>query len=77
MKVIALLPMKGNSERVPNKNLRLFNGKPLYHKIMHTLLSSVYIEKVVVNTDSHFIKKDIEHNFKNNIVIGCTTNFSF
>ena len=23
-KVVALLPMKGNSERVPNKNLKIF-----------------------------------------------------
>ena len=28
-KIIALLPMKGTSERVPNKNMRDFNGMPL------------------------------------------------
>ena len=67
--VIALLPMKGNSERVKNKNLKDFNGKPLYHRVLKTLLSSKYINKVVINTDSDFIKLDIEKNFNNKTVI--------
>ena len=33
MKVVALLPMKGNSVRVPNKNLKNFNKNPLYFLI--------------------------------------------
>lgn len=59
MKVIALLPMKGNSERVPNKNLKDFNGSPLYHKVLHTLLGSRFVDQVVINTDSDRIKKDV------------------
>jgi CMP-N-acetylneuraminic acid synthetase len=43
-KVVALLPMKGTSERVPNKNLKIFNGKPLYHIVMNTLLKSKFID---------------------------------
>lgn len=35
--------MKGNSERVPNKNMKDFAGAPLYHIIMKTLLASKYI----------------------------------
>lgn len=61
MKIIALLPMKGNSERVPNKNLKNFNGKPLYHWIMETLLKSRYIDEVIINTDSEKIKQDSAH----------------
>jgi CMP-N-acetylneuraminic acid synthetase len=67
--IIALLPMKGNSERVPNKNLKLFAGKPLYHRIMETLLSSSYIDKVVVNTDSDQIKRNIRDNFGDNVIV--------
>jgi len=55
MKVTLLLPMKGNSERVPNKNLKLFNGKPLFHAIMDELITSKYIKKVIINTDSDLI----------------------
>ena len=32
--IVALVPMKGHSERVPNKNLRSFCGKPLCHWII-------------------------------------------
>ena len=47
--------MKGNSERVPNKNLKLFNGKPLFHVITDKLSKSKYINNVIINTDSDFI----------------------
>ena len=47
--------MKGNSERVPNKNLKLFNGKPLFHAVIDELIKSKYINKVVINTDSDLI----------------------
>lgn len=52
MKVVALLPMKGNSQRVPNKNLKIFDGKPLFHVILEKLINSKYISKVIINTDS-------------------------
>lgn len=58
MKITLLVPMKGNSERVPNKNLRLFDGKPLYHAIISELLKSKYINQIVINTDSDKIKED-------------------
>ena len=38
LKIAALMPIKKNSERVPNKSMKLFNGKPLYHAIINTLL---------------------------------------
>ena len=62
--VIALLPMKGHSERVPNKNLRAFAGKPLYHHIMETLLACPLIERVVVDTDSEPIADDVQEHFR-------------
>lgn len=69
MKLKALLPMKGNSERVPNKNMRDFNGKPLYHAIMNSLIGSKYIDKVVINTDSEIIAKDAKENFGDRVII--------
>lgn len=69
MKIISLLPMKDNSERVPNKNLKDFAGKPLYHRTMNVLLASKYIDEVVVNTDSERIKEDILKNFPNSVII--------
>lgn len=61
-KVTALVPMKGHSERVPNKNMRDFGGSPLYHVIMATLDKSKYIDRVIINTDSEVIAADaIKH----------------
>jgi len=68
-KIVALLPMKGTSERVPNKNLKTFNGKPLYHYVMETLLKSKLIDLVVVNTDSALLKSDILLNFKERVQV--------
>jgi N-acylneuraminate cytidylyltransferase len=55
MKVTAILPMKGNSERVRGKNLKDFNGKPLFFHILETLVSSEYVSSVIINTDSNEI----------------------
>jgi CMP-N-acetylneuraminic acid synthetase len=68
-KIIALLPMKGNSERVPNKNLKNFCGNPLYHYVLNSLLKSKHINQVIINTDSEAIKRDVINNFKDNVII--------
>jgi len=67
--IIALLPMKGHSERVPNKNIKLFHGRPLFHAITASLLKSRYIEKVVINTDDKFIKSNAKENFGEKVII--------
>ena len=54
-RIVALLPMKANSERVIGKNFRLFNGKPLFSWILDTLLSVEHIDTVVINTDARHI----------------------
>jgi len=69
MKVVALLPMKGNSERVPNKNLKDFSGRPLYHRILNTLLDSKYIDEIVINTDGDRIKEDLSQNYQGKVFI--------
>ena len=69
MKLIALLPMKGNSERVPNKNMRDFDCAPLYHAVMKSLLASKYITKVAINTDSQIIAKDAKATFGDAVII--------
>ena len=69
MKLTALLPMKRTSERVPNKNMRNFDGVPLYHAITKSLLASKYIDKIAINTDSEVIAKDARENFGDSIMI--------
>lgn len=57
-KVVALLPMKANSDRVTGKNFRLLAGKPLYQWILHALLAVDEIEEIVINTDARAILCD-------------------
>jgi N-acylneuraminate cytidylyltransferase len=68
-KVVVLLPMKGNSQRVPNKNMKDFAGNPLYHAVVDEILKSKYISKIVINTDSEMIKNDIQKNYPDVFVI--------
>ena len=49
------IPIKHISQRVPNKNFRIFNGEPLYK---HTLLKFLDCN-VFVDTDSEEIKNNI------------------
>jgi len=60
----ALVPMKGHSERVPNKNIRLLAGKPVFHWIMESLSKSKYIEEIIINTDSKEIARSATDHFK-------------
>lgn len=62
-KIIALVPMKGHSERVPNKNIRPIAGKPCFHWIMETLSKSRYIKEIVINTDSEEIIRSAKEKF--------------
>jgi CMP-N-acetylneuraminic acid synthetase len=54
-RIVALLPMKANSERVRGKNFREFNGKPLFRWILDTLLSVEEIDQIIINTDARGI----------------------
>ncbi len=69
LKITALLPMKVHSERVPDKNIKNFCERPLYHAVLSTLLQSKYIDKVVINTDSDIIKEDALKNFERVVII--------
>lgn len=62
-KVTAIVPMKGHSARVPNKNIRPMCGRPLFHWILRALLDVREIERVVVETDSDHIAEDAIANF--------------
>lgn len=57
-RIVGLVPMRHLSERVPGKNYRDFNGKPLYHWIIETLLSCDWIDEVLIDTDSPTIIGD-------------------
>ena len=55
--------MKAHSERVPGKNMRLLNGRPLFHWIMDALNTSGVIDEIIINTDSVEIAKNAKDHF--------------
>ena len=67
--IVALVPMRHNSERVNSKNYRLFAGKPLYHRIINSLSACPEISQIVVDTDSPVIIEGLSRYFPDVIVI--------
>lgn len=62
-KIIALVPMRHHSVRVPGKNYRALAGKPLYQHIILTLLAVPEITQVVVDTDSPVVIEGLQRDF--------------
>ena len=61
--ITALVPMRHHSQRVPGKNYRDLDGKPLYQYIIETLLAVPEITHVLVDTDSTPIIDGLAKNF--------------
>lgn|SRR5574341_132210 len=61
--LVALVPMRHHSQRVPAKNYRMLAGKPLFHHIINTLLTVPLINQVVVDTDSQPIMDGLRKHF--------------
>lgn len=52
---IALLPARGGSKRIPGKNLKLLNGKPLLSYALEAVKSSSIFDEIVISSDSRDI----------------------
>ncbi|QIH39528.1 acylneuraminate cytidylyltransferase family protein [Flavobacterium sp. Sr18] len=58
MKNIAIIPARGGSKRIPEKNIQLFGGLPLLvHSIQYAVVNSAIIDAVYVSTDDPAIKE--------------------
>lgn len=62
-KIVALVPMRHHSVRVPGKNYRPFVDKPLFYHIINTLLKVQELETILVDTDSPEILESIAADF--------------
>lgn len=54
-KIIALIPARGGSRGIPDKNIEPFCGKPLIAWTIEEALKSKMVDKVIVSTDSQKI----------------------
>lgn len=65
MKTIAVVPMKLNNERLPNKNTKSFDsGKPLCYYILETLLKVIGIDDIYVYCSNPRIQDFIPEGIK-------------
>jgi CMP-N-acetylneuraminic acid synthetase len=62
-RVVAIVPMRHDSERVRGKNYRPLGGRPLFHHIIQTLLASPAVSHVVIDTDSETIRDSAAADF--------------
>lgn len=56
-KILAIIPARSGSKRLPKKNIQLLAGKPLIAWTIEAALKSKYIDKLIVSTDSLEIKE--------------------
>ena len=57
---IAIIPARGGSKRIQNKNIKNFCGKPIISYILKVVKESQLFDVIHVSTDSEEIKKIVE-----------------
>jgi len=50
-KILAIIPARGKSKRLPRKNIKLLSGKPLIAWTIEAAKKSKYVNRVVVSTE--------------------------
>jgi CMP-N,N'-diacetyllegionaminic acid synthase len=56
-KFLAIIPARGNSTRLPKKNLRMLLGKPLITWTIEDAKNSKFIDKIIISTNDNEIEK--------------------
>jgi pseudaminic acid cytidylyltransferase len=54
---VAIIPARGGSKRIPNKNIRIFNGNPIIFYSIKAAIDSMCFDRVIVSTDDTKISK--------------------
>ncbi|SDW86392.1 N-acylneuraminate cytidylyltransferase [Lutibacter oricola] len=57
MKILGIIPARGGSKGIPNKNIKLLNGKPLLQYTSEKALKSRLLDKVILSSDCDEILK--------------------
>ncbi|WP_394368154.1 acylneuraminate cytidylyltransferase family protein, partial [Flavobacterium chungangense] len=58
MKTIAIIPARGGSKRLPQKNIKIFGEIPLLaHSILYAQANNDIVDEIYVSTDDEEIKR--------------------
>lgn len=52
---VAIIPARGGSKRIPNKNIKLFSGKPMIQWAIEAAQESNIFDQIIVSTDDQTI----------------------
>ena len=64
IKRLAIIPARGGSKRIKNKNIKLFCGRPIICYTLENVIKSKLFDKIHVSTDSSEIRKVCEDKIK-------------
>ncbi len=64
MKVLGIIPARGGSKGIKNKNMQLLNGKPLVWHAAETALKSAVLDRIVLNTNDDTIIEAMQSHAK-------------
>ena len=67
--IVALVPMRHHSQRVPGKNYRPLAGKPLFFHILETITKTPEVDQIVIDTDSPTIRDYLKKDFPKVVVL--------
>jgi CMP-N-acetylneuraminic acid synthetase len=63
--IVLHIPAREGSKRVPQKNIRLMNGKPMIDYAINAAIGASITKNIYVNTDSEEIEKYVNHKYEN------------
>ena len=63
MKKLCIIPARGGSKRLPRKNLKLLNGKPLIFHTIDSAIDSNIFDKIIFTSDNEEILKLVSVNY--------------
>ena len=64
MKVVCIIPIKLNNVRLPNKNIKLLNGKPLCSYLFNTIINIDIIDEIYCYCSDDKIKSYLPEKIK-------------
>jgi CMP-N-acetylneuraminic acid synthetase len=63
MKKLCIIPARGGSKRLPGKNIRNLNGKPMVFYTIDSVLKSGLFDKVIFTSDDDVILEKVSSNY--------------
>ena len=68
MKRLCIIPARGGSKRLPGKNIKHLNGKPLVFYTIDSVLNSEMFNKVIFTSDDDKILETVSNNYLSTVL---------